>query len=107
MKKLIRRIVAILVLVLIILAVTCPNEADYNRWLSKEYGITCVNTGIENKCSKSGKEIRFKSGHRKHAAIYMGVEQIYTEDNKDYQLRAIGILNTFFEYQTLQKQQNS
>ncbi|OME89791.1 hypothetical protein BK123_25875 [Paenibacillus lautus] len=98
MKKLIRRMVAILVLVLIILAVTCPNEADYNRWLSKEYGITCVNTGIENKCSKSGKEIRFKSGHIKHAAIYMGVEQIYTEDNKDYQLRAVGILNTFFKY---------
>ncbi|PJN56415.1 hypothetical protein PAEVO_31380 [Paenibacillus sp. GM2FR] len=98
MKKLIRRLVAMLVLVLIILAVTCPNEADYNRWLSKEYGVTCVNTGTENKCSKSGKEIRFKSGHRTYAAIYMGVEQTYSEDNKDYQLRAVGILNTFFEY---------
>lgn len=29
------------------------NEAIYNRWLSKEHGITCVNTGIETYSRKA------------------------------------------------------
>jgi len=34
------------------------NEADYNRWLSKEHGITCVNTGIEHTVERLKREIK-------------------------------------------------
>lgn len=34
------------------------NEAIYNRWLSKEHGITCVNTGIEHTVEWLKREIK-------------------------------------------------
>lgn len=34
------------------------NEAIYNRWLSKEHGITCVNTGIEHTVERLKREIK-------------------------------------------------
>lgn len=32
------------------------NEAVYQRWLSKEHGITCVNTGIEHTVERLKRE---------------------------------------------------
>lgn len=84
--------------VLIVLVMTCPNEAGYTKWLSKEHGIVCVNTGFDIGCKRQEAEVKWKSRYIMHAGIYTQVKDKYAEGSMDYEIKAFGILHHFFDY---------
>ncbi len=86
---------------LIVLVMTCPNEEDYTKWLSTEHGIVCVNTGSDMGCRRQEAEVKWNSRYIMHAGIYMQVKDKYAEGNMDYEIKAFGIFNHFFDYSSI------
>lgn len=99
-RKAIKWIRVVVLLLVILLIVTCPDDDDYNEWLADRHGITCVWDGSARKCNKNGVEIKFKSSHIQSAVVYMKGENTFTVRNERYDIKAIGILNQFYDFST-------
>jgi hypothetical protein len=52
MKHKLRNFLGILLLILLILIITCPNDSDYIKWLDEKHQIVCINDGININCRK-------------------------------------------------------
>ncbi|RCW48609.1 hypothetical protein DFP97_106313 [Paenibacillus prosopidis] len=100
MKRFMKASLIILGIVLILLVFTCPNDNDYKLWLAKKYGISCEVGGPEQiiLCKRGQNPIEWEGKHVQSLPFFMKVEDRYTEANKEYTIRAIGILNFFFDY---------
>lgn len=99
MKRVSKWILAIIGVLLILLIVTCPNDDDYFEWLAKRHNISCK---VEELivCNDNSKKIDWNSRHIKSAGIFMQVEDNYSDMNTTYEIRAIGIFNSFIDYST-------
>ncbi|SDE44376.1 hypothetical protein SAMN02799630_03382 [Paenibacillus sp. UNCCL117] len=95
MKLKIRRSLALLALVVVVLVLTCPDEADYRRWLTEKHGIACTQPEFE--CKKNGSPIEWRSKSVRSAGIYMLVKDIYWDSGVPYEVKALGILHTFID----------
>ncbi|OXM15177.1 hypothetical protein [Paenibacillus herberti] len=98
MRNALKWVVGAVGAIILISILTCPNEADYYKWLSKEYNIICVNTGFGDECRERGAEIEWKSRAVKSAWVFMSVKEEYIQANTDYQIQAVGVFNHFFDY---------
>jgi hypothetical protein len=52
MKLKLRNFLGILLLIVLILIITSPNNSDYIKWLDKKHQIACINDGINIDCRK-------------------------------------------------------
>lgn len=101
MKKVLKWTLGLVGGLFVTLLLTCPNEADYDKWLSSEHQINCVNTGVDVKCTKQGIEVERQARHFRNAGVYFQVEDGYADGNKVYEIKAIGILKHFFDYSSI------
>ncbi|XEC96560.1 hypothetical protein AB6A23_08475 [Paenibacillus tarimensis] len=103
MKRLGLYIAGGIAFILIILAITCPDEEDYKSWLERKHRISCTNEGSGIYCKQfiGGQEIEldWTSKHVQSAAIYMRVNDHYMKpDGSVLFIRTFGILGMLYDY---------
>lgn len=93
--------VAVMALVVVILALTNPNERDFEAWLESEYGILVsydLNDGrrFTEQTVDGEKELLFVNGHSRKLGILSTYQYLLKdEDGKELQVKGTGILNRF------------
>jgi hypothetical protein len=86
---------------LMLFVVTCPDEEDYDAWLAEKHDITCEfsESAHSQVCKRGEESIEWQSKYVRSLPFYMQVvDDRYIADNKEYSIRAFGILNHFFDY---------
>ncbi|GIP42985.1 hypothetical protein J45TS6_14440 [Paenibacillus sp. J45TS6] len=77
--------------------ITAPDEVDYNEWLSSKQGIICDHSGLESGCKMGDRAINRDTREIKNARIYLQVRETFSQSNKEYDIKAVGVLNHFFD----------
>lgn len=98
MKITISKVITVCILLLVILAATCPTEEDYYQWLSANHGIERVYTEMGQEFSRNGQIIDWKSRAIRSAGIFMRVKDRYAQNDMSLEIRSVGLLNMFFQY---------
>jgi hypothetical protein len=101
MKKLLNRLLAVLVCLLLIYSTAHrPDEEDFNRWLENNYDISCSSVSCTKKDDETG-EIRtfIVTGSRtKEGYLFFNtVAKVFEgKDGKQTIIKAIGFMGDFY-----------
>ncbi|CAM4213742.1 hypothetical protein PAXY110619_01450 [Paenibacillus xylanexedens] len=93
----------VLVVLLVILVMTNPNEEDFVAWLASEYDIHSsydVNEGRTFTQTIDGEEktLHYKGGHIGHMGIFSTYSYRFADtEEKEIQIEAVGIMNMLFD----------
>ncbi|OMF16644.1 hypothetical protein BK131_01200 [Paenibacillus amylolyticus] len=91
--------IVVLVVLLVILVMTNPNEEDFVAWLASEHDIHFsydVNEGrtFTQTIDGEGEKLHFKGGHIRHMGIYSTYSYLFADnEEKEIQIEAVGIMN--------------
>ncbi|ETT38096.1 hypothetical protein C161_08228 [Paenibacillus sp. FSL R5-192] len=98
--------IVVLVVLLVILVTTNPNEEDFVAWLASEHDIHAsydVNDGRTFTQTIDGEEkkLHYKGGHIGHIG-HIGIFSTYSyrfadNEEKEIQIEAVGIMNMLFD----------
>lgn len=91
--------IVVLVVLLLILVMTNPNEEDFVAWLATEHDIHSsynVNEGrtFVQKIDGEEKTLHYKAGHIRHRGIYSTYSYRFADNEEnEVQIEAVGIMN--------------
>lgn len=97
-----RKGIVVLVVLLVILVMTNPNEEDFVAWLASEHDIHSsydVNEGRTFTQTIDGEEktLHYKGGHILHMGIFLTYSYLFLDnEEKEIQIEAVGIMNMLF-----------
>ncbi|SLK13211.1 MULTISPECIES: hypothetical protein [unclassified Paenibacillus] len=94
--------ISVVVIIIVILAFTNPTRTDFYTWLESEYGIhvsydinETTYTQITNGQERS---LNFRSGHIQHVGIFTTYNETFMDaEGNEINIKAIGVMNMFFE----------
>ncbi|MEK4661754.1 hypothetical protein MHH93_07665 [Priestia sp. FSL H7-0729] len=97
-----RTAMVVLVVLIVILVMTNPNEEDFVAWLSSEHGIHAsynVNEGNTFTQTIDGdeKRLHYKGGHIRHMGIFSTYSYLFSDhEEKEIRIEAVGIMKMIF-----------
>jgi hypothetical protein len=89
--------IGVIILVIVFLFNSNPNESKYVSWLENNHSISCINDGLALNCKQDNKIIEWKSRSVKDYGFFSIYKDNYEDKNGEkIEIKAIGILNTVY-----------
>lgn len=87
------------IILVAVLLLTCPREADFQKVLEDQYGIVCsdMSFSCEQKKGSTEENLTFVNSHVRNGVFFLKVKQTFeTEAGKTKEYSGIGMFGKFF-----------
>ncbi len=101
MNKVFLTIGAISLTIVALLILTCPTEADFDRYLAKEHRIQCTNTDFTCVKKEEGENVKLNLVETtvNNRVFYTTIQKTFqAESGRTITVKAWGVLNMFIKF---------